>query len=263
MKTAVTVALDPCFAAGPFVFHDLAQAVEHATRLGFDALELFPGDVSQLPPKSALGGLAVSAVGTGAGWVKHKLTLTSPDAEVRRAAGRFARELSVAAHMEYAAPVIVGSMQGRWGDGVSRDDALEWLAEGIAGVRGARPLLVEPLNRYESNLLNTLDDAATLFDASSGWPEEGGVLADLFHMNIEEANLPQAIRDAGGHIGHVHFADSNRRPAGMGHTDFAPVVAALRDIGYAGYLSAECFPYPDGVAAAEATMAAIRRLTAG
>ena len=47
------------------------------------------------------------------------------------------------------------------------------------------------------------------------------LLADLFHMNIEEANLAEAIRAAGSHIGHVHFADSNRRAAGMGHTDFA------------------------------------------
>ena len=63
-----------------------------------------------------------------------------------------------------------------------------------------------------------------------------------------------------GPLTHRDVAD-NRRPAGLGHTDFAPVVAALRDIGYAGYLSAECLPYPDPVAAAEATMAAIRRFT--
>jgi len=51
-------------------------------------------------------------------------------------------------------------------------------------------------------------------------------------------------------LGHVHFVDSNRRAAGMGHIDFAPIVAALRDLKYSGYASAECFPYPDSDAAA-------------
>jgi sugar phosphate isomerase/epimerase len=254
MKTAVTVALDPCFAGGPFVFHGLSQAVDHATRLGFDALELFPGDLGTLPTRGQLGGLAVSAVGTGAGWVKHKLSLTSPDAGDRRRATDFLRALADEA-TALGAPVIVGSMQGRWGDGVSRADAVNHLRDALAAV--PTPVLVEPLNRYESNVLNTLADTVVLTD---GLPHVR-VLADLFHMNIEEADLAAAIRSAGAAVGHVHLADSNRRPAGMGHTDFGPVVAALRDIGYAGYLSAECFPHPDPVAAAEATMAAVRRLT--
>lgn len=257
MKSAVTVALDPCFAAGPFVFHDLGQAVEHATRLGFDALELFPGDAGTLPPRDRLNGLAVSAIGTGAGWVKHQLSLTSPDAGVRHAAVEFIRTLEAEA-AAFDAPVIVGSMQGRWGNGVSKPQALDWLAEGLASLGG--PALFEPLNRYESNLVNTLAEGAALLTANKATRVR--LLADLFHMNIEEGDLASAIRDASAHLGHFHLADSNRRPAGMGHTDFGPVMAVLRESGYAGYLSAECFPYPDPVAAAETTVSAIRRLSA-
>ncbi|MFM8336344.1 MAG: TIM barrel protein, partial [Opitutaceae bacterium] len=62
---------------------------------------------------------------------------------------------------------------------------------------------------------------------------------------------------------HVHFADSNRRAVGLGHTDFAPVIAALREIGYRGYLSAEVFALPDAPRAAEQTIASFRRVTAG
>ena len=83
------------------------------------------------------------------------------------------------------------------------------------------------------------------------------LLADLFHMNIEEADLAAAIRAGGSAIGHVHFADSNRRPAGRPHRFRADRCAALRDIGYAGYVSAECLPLPDSDAAAART---IRRL---
>jgi sugar phosphate isomerase/epimerase len=85
------------------------------------------------------------------------------------------------------------------------------------------------------------------------------LLADLFHMNIEEIDVAAALRGGGGAIGHVHFVDSNRRPAGCGHLDFAPIVAALREIGYAGYASAECLPWPDGTAAARQTIASFRR----
>ncbi|MEZ6149770.1 MAG: hypothetical protein R3C09_06575 [Pirellulaceae bacterium] len=54
------------------------------------------------------------------------------------------------------------------------------------------------------------------------------LLADLFHMNIEEANVAQGLRDAGQYLGHVHFVDSNRRAAGLGHTDFGPIAATAR-----------------------------------
>ena len=261
MKSAVTVALDPCFASGPFVFHDLPTAVEQAKRLGYDALELFPGDPQALPDPAALGGLAVSAVGSGAGLVKHKLSFTSPDADVRAKAKQFVRDLSAAA-ARFNAPVIIGSMQGRWGDGLTRDEALGWLAEALAelGDHAAQlgvPLLYEPLNRYETNLLTTLADGVELLTRSG--LANVKLLADLFHMNIEEADLAAAIRAAGRHVGHVHFADSNRRAVGGGHTDMLPVIEALNDVGYAGYLSAEVFPLPDSITAATATMTTFRR----
>ena len=85
------------------------------------------------------------------------------------------------------------------------------------------------------------------------------LLADLFHMNIEEADSAAALRHAGPLVGHVHFADSNRRAIGFGQTNIAPVIAALREIRYEGYLSAEVFPLPDPVAAAAQTIAAFRR----
>ena len=86
------------------------------------------------------------------------------------------------------------------------------------------------------------------------------ILADLYHMNIEETNIPDAIRNAGSRIGHVHFADSNRRAAGLGHTDFLPIVSALVEIGYSGYLSAEILPLPDSDTAARQTIAMFRQI---
>jgi sugar phosphate isomerase/epimerase len=85
------------------------------------------------------------------------------------------------------------------------------------------------------------------------------LLADLFHMNIEEADPAAALRAGGARIGHVHFVDSNRRPAGLGHIDLRPIAAALQEIGYAGFASAEALPYPDPDAAARQTIEAFRK----
>jgi sugar phosphate isomerase/epimerase len=267
IKSSVTISLVPEARGGPFVFwDDLSEGCRKAAELGFDAVEIFPPGPEAIPPKETRAlleryGLAVAAVGSGAGWVKHRLTLTSPDKQVRSRAKDFIRGLINAAR-EFDAPVIVGSMQGRWGDGLSRDDALAYLGEalrelgGYAPVRESPSLRFEPLNRYETNLVNRLAEGAALIERHGA---AVSLLADLFHMNIEEADPAGALRDSGDWLGHVHFADSNRRPVGLGHTDMAPVVAALRDIGYDGYVSAECLPYPDSDEAARQTMTSFRK----
>ena len=78
-------------------------------------------------------------------------------------------------------------------------------------------------------------------------------------MNIEEQSPSNALRAAARHVRHVQLADSNRRPAGLGHTDWPAVAAALRDVGYEGYLSAEALPYPDPDSAARIGMESIRK----
>ncbi len=85
------------------------------------------------------------------------------------------------------------------------------------------------------------------------------LLCDLFHMNIEEADLAASLTAAAETVGHIHFADSNRRAIGYGHLDVPPVIAALRGMGYAGYLSAEVFPLPDELSAAQTTIASFRK----
>jgi sugar phosphate isomerase/epimerase len=266
MRSAVTVSLVPEARGGPFVYHgDLPAACREAKALGFDAIELFPPGPDAVKPSDLRTllddhGLSLAAVGTGAGWLRHKLTLTDPDPSVRAKAVDFVRSIIDFAG-QFGAPAIIGSMQGRHGG--SHDDrgmAIAHLGGALSTLaRADLPLLLEPLNRYETNLVDMLAPGMGLIEAFGGRVK---LLADLFHMNIEEADLPAAIRRVGNHIGHVHFADSNRRAAGMGHTPFAPIVAALRDIGYTGYLSAEVFPVPNSTAAARQTIESFRRYTA-
>ena len=219
MRSAVTVSLVSEARGGPFVFWDgLEDACRRAAELGFEAVEIFPPsadaiDVEAVHALVTRHGLNVAAIGTGGGWVRHKLTLTHADPVIREQARRFVRAIIDRAGA-LKAPAIIGSMQGRWEGTVTREQALGWLADALEelgehALRHGVPLLIEPLNRYESNLLNRIGDTATWLRTLR--TSNVRILADLFHMNIEEADLTRAFEDAGSLVGHVHFADSNRR----------------------------------------------------
>lgn len=271
MKSAITVSLVAEARGGPFVFWDgLDDAFERAAKLGYDAIEIFaPGpdavDPGELRDLVSRHGLQVAAVGTGAGMVKHGLSLTDPDSDKRRQARDFIRAM-IEFGGPFGAPAIIGSMQGRWAGDLDRDAALGLLAEalnelGPVAAQHGVPLIYEPLNRYETNLIKTIADGADYVRTLS--TNNVKLLADLFHMNIEEADLAAAIRAGGELVGHVHFVDSNRSAAGFGHLDFGPIVEALRQIGYDGYLSAEAFPLPDSQTTAAKTIETIHAYLAG
>lgn len=267
IQSCVTISLVPQARGGPFVFwDDLAAGCRAASGLGFDAVEVFPPSPDAVDPGAlrrllADHGLKLAAVGTGAGWVVQRLTLTHADASQRARAQSFVKSIVDLAG-PFGASAIIGSMQGRFGDGVTREDGFGYLADALhtLGEHAAQygvPLLYEPLNRYETNYVNTLADGVGLLKSLP--TSNVKLLADLFHMNIEEADLADAIRQSAGAIGHVHFVDSNRRPAGLGHIDYTPIAEALESIDYAGYASAEAFPYPDPDAAARQTIQSFRR----
>ena len=99
-------------------------------------------------------------------------------------------------------------------------------------------LFVESVYRDETHLLNRLDQASSLIDPLGHDRLE--IVADLFHMAHEEADISAAILENREHIGHVHIADSNRKLPGHGATDFKPILIALREIGFGGWLALEC-----------------------
>ena len=262
IKSAITVSIVEQARKGPFVFHnDVSDACRVASELGFDAVELFAPSaaaIRALPLADLLRihNLKLAAVGTGAGMVVQKLHLCDPDASRRKHAERFIREImNVGA--EFSAPAIIGSMQGKWDDNVDQPTAVEYLRDALQRLGEhaeslGTTLLYEPLNRYETNMANTLQQSIALLKPLATGSVK--LLADLFHMNIEEVSIADALRNAGDHIGHVHFVDSNRQAAGCGHIDFAPIAVALASIHFDGYASAEAFPIPDSLTTARKTI---------
>lgn len=116
----------------------------------------------------------------------------------------------------------------------------EVLAEalGILGEHAARNgvlIMLEPLNRYENHMVNTLADAAAYCSMDSI-----KVVGDTYHMNIEEDDPCRSLIDAAPHLAHMQISESNRNQPGTGHLDWATQLATLDAIGYDGYLALEC-----------------------
>jgi len=268
IQSCATIALVSTIKSGPWIYwDDLEQSMAHASSLGFDAVELFTASSDALDVKSTKElltkyHLKIAAVGTGAGKVLHGLTLTDPDEFIRKKAILFIENM-ISFGASFNAPAIIGSMQGNVSAGLDREPTLEWLAAGLkhlgkyATSLGVQ-LVYEPLNRYETNLINTLADGVLFL--KSHQINHVGLLADLFHMNIEEVDMAASIRACADFIVHVHFADSNRRPVGNGHTSFKEIAKALKEINYQGYVSAEAFPWPSSPEAAAQTIHSFKQL---
>lgn len=99
-------------------------------------------------------------------------------------------------------------------------------------------LVLEPINRYETRFFHTLEDAVGICK-ETGIPNVK-IMADLFHMSIEEQNIAESILRAREYIRHIHLSDSGRLLPGHGNFDFKAAFAALKEIGYAGYMALEC-----------------------
>ncbi len=231
---------------------DFEANVAKIAAWGYDGVELAIRDPSLIDADALLAvlgkyGLSVPAIGTGQAWGEEGLSFPDPEPEIREAAIR-----RVCAHIPFAARtnavIIIGLLRGIVKPGVEQAQAMDWVVDALkrcsaaAAPHGVR-LVLEPINRYETTLINTIPQCLELIAAVGA--DNFGVLPDTFHMNIEEPSIAGSLRQAAKHIFHMHVADSNRWYLGAGHINFEAVVQALREMGYEGYISVEAMPLPD------------------
>jgi D-psicose/D-tagatose/L-ribulose 3-epimerase len=158
--------------------------------------------------------------------------------------------------------VVAGPMYAAVGrlwrlDEGERPAVLDRVAAGlrpVADVAGERDvkLAVEPLNRYETSLINTVEQGLELLEAVDH--EACGLLLDTFHMNIEEKDPAAAARTAGERIAHVHACGTDRGSPGADAFDWPPFLAALSEAGYDGPLCIESFTAANEVIATAASI---------
>lgn len=238
----------------------LEVTFQRLQRLGYDGVELMgepalydPADVEAL---CRAHGLSVLSVAGMYPWPTDSRDLANPDPAVRSRAVRY-----LEACVEFAAAVgapmviVVPSAVAKTAPTPDLRDAAAWdegydeaWRHAVAAVKEAAraaesrrvSLAIEPINRYETFLVNTCEQAMRFVDEVGS--AAVGVHLDTFHMNIEEADPAAAVRLAGGRLLNVHVSDSNRQAVGWGHTDFRALMRALRAIGYDRVLTLEPLP---------------------
>jgi sugar phosphate isomerase/epimerase len=221
----------------------IKRTIERMRQVGVDALEI-SGEPDQYNPRDVRALLKENGRSC---WGSVTLTLGERNLAAKSAAQRektvdYMKRVVTLAHeldgrIVSVVPVTVGKVVA---DGTPQQE-WQWLVEGLkevyahaekAGIR----LAIEPLNRFETYLINRGDQAQALADAVG---PNVGVCLDLFHMNIEESDILDAFRKAKGRIVDVHIADNNRFAPGMGTLDFPAIVETIRGTGYDGALTME------------------------
>jgi sugar phosphate isomerase/epimerase len=239
----------PRFAYNSLVYYgeDIAASIDRVARYGYDGIEIVgepreidPGRVHRLTRDAGIEVSSICSIYT------PERDLVHPEADVRRAAVQYVKDVAAfASEMECPTIIVHPTACMKTTPLADPEQEWQWAVDGIreAG-EAAQPLGVslslECWNRYETYFLNRLDQAVRLWQATG--LSNGGVQGDTFHMSLEEVSIAGAFREAGPFLQHVHLADSNRAAPGAGHLDFHPIMQALADVEYGGWLSFELLP---------------------
>ena len=252
IRIAVAVAPVDALSSAFVVWRGIDSSMVKAAACGYDGIELALRSAGQID-RRAIGrllrrqGLGCPAISTGQVSAGSNLYLTARDPSRRAEVIRVFRDLIDLAG-EFGAMVNIGRARGfvEAGETLAETearftDAVRELAT-HAQTQGVT-LVLEPVNRYEINFINSLEQGAELL-RKVGAPNLA-LMPDLFHMNIEDRTLGGELERFAAHVAYVHFADSNRLAPGQGHTDFAAVFASLKRMRYDGWISVEILPLPD------------------
>ncbi|MFN7024189.1 MAG: sugar phosphate isomerase/epimerase family protein [Pseudorhizobium sp.] len=222
--------------------------------LGYDFVELLvpePGELDLAKTREALeaAGLAVVL----AARVNMQRNLSSGDPNAQRAGIdylKYAADCATALGATIVGGPLTGNplvFAGRAPQPVTEEERLARMARSVAGLKEAGDhaagrgivLAVEPLNRFESDVLCTTQQAIELLDAVDHPAVQ--LMLDTFHMHMEEASIAEAVRLGGSRVVHFQANENHRGFPGTGATDWVEVFRALHDIGYNGPISLEPF----------------------
>jgi sugar phosphate isomerase/epimerase len=247
---------------------DLATAFAKVAQLGYDGVELMtknPAELDGVKTRQWLAENHLKLVGlcTGHVYGEDGLGLVGPDPGVcRQAMARLKTFVDfAAAHFGEGTLVNIGRSRG---PGYPNDAAstLDHMAEAFGELADyALPhkirLVLEPINVHQAPFIHTSQDGIAVVDRVNR--PNFGLMLDVYHMNIEDVDIYESLRQALPYLWFVHFADNNRRWPGSAHLDFAKFIAVLEEISYQGYISLEILPWPDPDTAARSSIQFLRR----
>ena len=254
------VSLSPTKAKfGPLLFAgNLLQGLKKASELGYDGVEISLRDAKEINyswlKKILLKlNLKVYGIATGQTYYNDGFSLYNSQKDKRdKAIQRMKDHIDLATKLGSA--VIIGGIRGK----LETDLAIErQLNSGKEAIREIAEyayhhqvtLVLEAINRYETNIFNTLLQIKDFIEELKF--SNLKILADTFHMNLEEVSYRQALLEVKDQIGYIHFADSNRLAPGWGHIDFKEIINVLKEINFKGPVGIEVLPLPEDLKAAQ------------
>ncbi len=237
------------------------QALFAAARIGYDALEIAPftlaNSVTDIPQaerqrirelaarnRVAIAGIHWVLVKPEGHYIKH------PDTGIRYRTAQYFRNLvDFCADLGGEVMVVGSPKQRNILPGVSSEQALDWAAETFRGAVARAEdrnvtICFEPLAPAETNFINTAAEALQFVARVPS--HRFKIILDVKAMASESKPIPSIIRESWPHFGHFHANDPNLKGPGFGEMDFGPIAAALKETGYAGYVSVEVFNFADG-----------------
>ena len=239
---------------GPVLFAGkLEEGIPKIAGLQFDAIELSVRDPEEKAVNDALKissdyGLRVSAIATGQSYYNDHISLSDLSERKRKSCiSRMIAHIDLASSLDSF--IVIGGIRGSGKNSDTSDlsQYMENFKESIGEIisyaeKKKVVLLLEPINRYETILVNNATQALNLLDEIKS--ENLKILLDTYHMNIEEKSIDESLRITKDHVKYMHFADSNRLAPGWGHINFKNVISTLNEINYEGFIGFEILPEP-------------------
>lgn len=256
MKLSIVLSTQPASFSALAYKGQIRENMKKIKALGYDGVELAIRDpklldISEIKSFITDYNLPVPAIGTGQAFAEEGLAFIHKDAEVsRKAINRIKAQIDFAEN--FSAVVIVGLIRGIKGTRINNELAEQLMINALrecASKNESIKIAIEPINRYETDMINTVDSGLELVEKIG--MGNVGLLLDTFHMNIEEPSVVKSIIAAKDKLFHFHVADSNRWHAGAGHINFEEIIETLIKIDYNGFISAEILPLPDADTAVE------------
>ncbi len=256
-KLAVSTA-DRAPALAPILLHGtISDNLMQAAKLGYQAIEVHTReteafDYEAIREAEKKSGVKVCMVVTGRLNTEGKCSLIDDRPYVTQAAMQGMRQyIDMASKL--GADIVIGWVRGKIPENGNREHYLKRLAENLKllaeyGKSRHVKLNIEVINRYETNIFTTAQETVDFLEKYK--LDNCYVHLDTFHMGIDERDFKKAIYACRDRLGYVHIADNSRCYPGSGYINFKEILDTLEEIGYKGYLSVECLPYPDRISAA-------------
>jgi sugar phosphate isomerase/epimerase len=239
----------------------LEETFAHAAKAGYDAVEIAPFTIATSVTKISSNerqGIRDAAAGSGIAisgihWVlahTEGLHLTHPDATIRAKTSHYLGDLvDFCADLSGKIVVFGSPKQRNTLNGVTPRDAWVWATAAfrepvMRAANRAVTICLEPLSSAETNFINTAAEAIQFIQQFDS--PHFKILLDVKAMCAEPKPIPQIIRDSWPHFAYFHANDKNLKGPGFGNVDFKPIAAALKEVGYDGYLSVEVFNFDEG-----------------